>query len=809
MSLIDAKSSAAKQRTARACKHCGTPSAQEEFCCAGCAYVYRLIHEEGLDAFYDIKAGTTAPVDVALSSDRDFGWLETLQREAEQKAAATGGTPRLRLSIQGLSCAGCVWLIERLFSKEPGAGRLEINAQTGQLRVSWRSESDTPFSVVGFAETLQRFNYLLGPPGTEKAGKSESRDLVKRIGLCTAFTMNVMLFTLPAYFGMEATFAYAGLFNTLALAFGTLSLLAGGGYFLSRAIRALREGAMHIDLPIAVGIVGAYVGSFYGWLSGQEAYAYFDFVAGFILLMLVGRWAQVTAVERNQRRLLQEQPTPPKVKVHGPDGTIREVAPEALKVGEVFEVARGQTSPVAGRLMSAEAALSLAWINGESEPRVFRVDQAVAAGAQNVGLAGIRLTATEGWEDSLLAKLLEPMERKAESERVIERVVQGYLIGIFAIAGLAGLGWWWTTQDLLQAGAVVTAVLVVSCPCALGLAFPLADEMATVALRKRGLFVRAGDLWGRLVHVRKLVFDKTGTLTLENPVLANPAAVRDLAPDARRALHTLVRDNPHPVGRALLEALLIDGPMTALGSDATLTEEVGLGLVWEGWSLGRAGWQDHEAPDGSTVLARNGEVVARFKFSDCARSDAQQEIRALGDRGLESFILSGDETPKVAAMAVHLGLPPDNAYGNQTPEAKAAWLLEHGADDALMLGDGANDSLAFDAARCRGTPVIHRGVLASKADFYYLGQGLAGLRALFEVNEIRRRTQRFLLIFMIAYNVTAVALAVAGLMNPLFAAVLMPLSSLATLVIVGVGMRRAWQQTPTPALNPADQALRR
>ncbi len=794
MSLTDSTTAPSGKRSSRVCKHCGTPSAKDKFCCAGCAYVYRLIHQEGLDAFYDIKAGTTAPVDVALSSDHDFGWLRTLQQEAEQTARESGGTPRLRLSVQGLSCAGCVWLIERLFSKEPCAGRLEINAQTGQLRLSWRRDGEAEFSVIRFAETLQCFNYLLGPPGTEKAGRSESRDLVKRIGLCTAFTMNVMLFTLPAYFGMEATFAYADLFNTLALAFGTLSLLAGGGYFLARAVRALREGALHIDLPIAVGIVGAYAGSFYGWLSGQEAYAYFDFVAAFILLMLIGRWAQVAAVERNQRRLLQEQPTPPKVKVHSPDGSEREVAPEALKPGDVYEVARGQTAPVAGRLLSQEAAFSLAWINGESEPRVFRLDQAVAAGAQNVGLAEIRLSATEGWDDSLLAKLLEPMERKAESERVIERVIQGYLIGIFAIAALAGAGWWWTTQDLLQAGAIVTAVLVVSCPCALGLAFPLADEMATVALRKRGLFVRAGDLWGRLAHVRKLVFDKTGTLTLENPVLVNPEAVRNLSAEVRVALHTLVRDNPHPVGRALLESLLASGSLLAETSDKELSEQVGLGLVWREWSLGRAGWKDSGDADGSTVLARSGEFVARFRFEDCARSDAQEEIKALGERGLESFILSGDETSKVAAMAVHLRLPPDNAYGNQTPEAKAAWLLEHGADDALMLGDGANDSLAFDAARCRGTPVIHRGVLASKADFYYLGQGLAGLRALFEVNEVRRRTQRFLLIFMIAYNVTAVALAVAGLMNPLFAAVLMPLSSLATLVIVGVGMRRAWNR---------------
>ncbi len=775
----------------RECRHCGSPSGGEEFCCAGCAYVHRLIHREGLDTFYDIKDRTTAPADAALKVERDYGWLQTLQRQAEETAREQNGTPRLLLSVQGLSCAGCVWLIEKLFSREPGAGRIEINAQTGQVRLSWRLNAKEAFDAAGFAAGLQRFNYLLGPPGPVAGRSSESRDLVRRIGLCTAFAMNVMLFTLPSYFGMEATFAYANLFHTLALGFGTLSLLAGGGYFLIRAVRAIREGALHIDLPISLGIVGAYVGSFFGWVTGQEAYMYFDFVSGFILLMLIGRWAQVAAVERNQRRLLAEQPTPPQVRAWREDGTEQEIPPERLTVGTTFAVERGQTVPVGARMVSAEANMNLAWINGESAPRVFRTDQAVPAGAQNVGLEAVKLLATETWEQSLLAKLLQPMERRSEGESVIERVIQGYLIGILVVAALAGIGWWWGAGDWLQAGAVVTAVLVVSCPCALGLAFPLADEMATVVLRKRGMFVRAGDLWGRLVHIRKLVFDKTGTLTLEHPVLVNPDVISALSADAQQALFMLVRDNPHPIGRALLEALVkLDIPEPGEGE---VMEVVGQGLKWGAWSLGRAKWMDGGEADGSTVLAWSGRVVARFRFEDQARPDARREIAALRERGLDSFILSGDETAKVAAMAGQLGLPPDNAYGNQSPEAKAAWLLEHRADDALMLGDGANDSLAFDAARCRGTPVVHRGVLAAKADFYYLGQGLGGLRALFEVNDVRRRTHRVLLAFMITYNVTAVGFAVAGLMNPLFAAVLMPLSSLATLAIVGIGMRHAWQ----------------
>lgn len=780
-----------KRKGKPSCFHCGAPSPGGEFCCAGCAYVHRLINAEGLAAFYKIKDDITAPADAVLGQARDFGWLTELQAEAERKAATEGGkTPRLQLSVQGLSCAGCVWLIEKLWGKAEGAGRIEINAQTGQVRLSWKVGHPVAFSAAEFAGTLQRFNYLLGPPGKAGDGPTESRDLVRRIGLCAAFTMNVMLFTLPAYFGMEAGFTYAGLFNTLALGFGTLSLLAGGGYFLARAVRALREGAIHIDLPIAVGIMGSYLGSFYGWLTGQDAYTYFDFVSGFILLMLIGRWAQVVAVDRNQRRLLAEQPAPPRLKVFGAGGKVTELPPAALVPGMSFAVAMGQTVPVEARLQSAQADLNLAWINGESESRTFRADQIISAGAQNVGRDAVRMAATQGWANSTLAELLEPVERKEEGERLIERVIQGYLIAIFVIAAGAGIGWWVATGSGLQAGAVVTAVLVVSCPCALGLAFPLADEMATVALRKRGVFVRVEDLWARLSRIKKLVFDKTGTLTLDTPKLVDPEILRGLSREALEALYTMVRDNPHPVSRALLEAVLTAG--TPQLGEGEIIETVGQGVAMGPWTLGRAGWRDGGSPTAGTVLAWGGKRVAKFEFLEETRSDARDEIAALCRDGFETFILSGDQTEKVAEMALRIGIPPDNAYGNQTPQAKAAWLLEHGADDALMLGDGANDSLAFDAARCRGTPVIHRGVLEQKADFYYLGKGLGGIRALFEVNKVRRQTQRFLLIFMIAYNTIAVGLAVAGLMNPLFAAVLMPLSSLATLAIVGVGMRRVW-----------------
>jgi Cu2+-exporting ATPase len=777
-----------RRERATGCRHCGAPLIDERmrasgFCCAGCSYVYRLVHEQGFAGYYRIKDDITAPADAAVFQPRDYSWLAEAQHGAE---AADTKIPELMLDVQGISCAGCVWLIERVFQQQPGARGIFVNAQYGSMRLRWvRGE----FSAPEFARKLQALGYLAGPAG-QLAAEPESRGLVRRIGLCAAFAMNAMLFSLPAYFGMERSFEWAGLFGVLSLAFGTLSLLVGGTHFLGRAVHALRERAMHIDLPISIGIVGAYAGSLYGWIVGDERYVYFDFVSAFILLMLVGRWAQVAAVERNRRRLLGQQPKPQPVRlVDGPA-----IPADQVRTAQELVLRSGQTVPVEARLDGEAAAFSLASINGEAEPRIFATGQRVPAGAVLVSRGERRVTALQGWENSLLAQLLQPGDGRGERELFLEKIVRGYLVAILGIAAISGVAWGLAGAGALHAGAVVTAVLVVSCPCAIGLAFPLADEMATVALRRRGVFVRETGLWSRLARVRALVFDKTGTLTLETPSLQNPEALQALDASARAALCALVRDNPHPVSQSLHELLLVEGTCDALAGE--VRETVGQGVELGAWSLARAGWKDGGPAGAETVLARDGEVLARFRFADMARADAREELKALQREGFSIHILSGDEREKVALIARQLELDPAAALGEMTPQGKADWLSARGIDDALMLGDGANDSLAFDRALCRGTPVVHRGVLERKADFYYLGRGIGGLRTLFAVDRIRRRTQRVILIFSVAYNLLAVGLAVAGHMNPLVAAALMPANSLMTLALVTHGMRPAFRRQP-------------
>jgi Cu2+-exporting ATPase len=781
------------------CRHCGSPILDHRleetgFCCSGCAYVHRLINERGFEAYYRFKDAVTPPTYPAVFQPRDYGWLEEeCQRaEAQARGAGVAGT---ELAVQGISCAACVWLIERVTSAEPGIREVVVDAVRGALRVRWATGQ---FGAGGWARRLQGFGYLLGPAG-DTPERLESSALVRRIGLSAACAMNVMLFTLPAYFGMSPTFAYAGLFRLLALAFATLSVLAGGSYFFARAAAAPRARTAHIDLPIAIGIAGAYAGSLYGWLTGQPRFMYFDFVATFTVLMLVGRWAQVRAVERNRQRLLRRQPLAPRVRLA--DGGI--LPRERLTGGEVILVGTGMTLPVDAVIEQGEATFSLASISGEPEPRLFGPGSRVAGGAVNVGRGEARLRTVQSWSDSLLSQLLAPSPARSGADSpsvlqggkprpdLLERIVRGYVVGILAGSALAWVGWTLFAPGDARAATVALSVLVVSCPCAIGLALPLADEIAATAARGRGVFVREGSLWRRLGKVKRIVFDKTGTLTLETPTLANPEALDRLADPERAALRALVEDSLHPVSQCLHEALLArpEAERIPVSCPEPIEESPGSGVRRGGWTLGRAGWADDEGPGAETVFAQGRKVVARFTFIDSPRPNAAQELRSLEARGYEVYLLSGDDSRKVAALARELGLPEDRAIGGQSAIDKAAWIERRGGAGTLMLGDGANDSLAFDRAACRGTPVVHRGVLEAKADFYYLRRGVEGIRELLAIDAVRRRTQAATLVFSVAYNTLAAGFAVAGRISPLTAAVLMPLSSLASLFVVGVGMR--------------------
>jgi len=786
------------------CIHCGTPFSAadggEKFCCRGCEYVHELIHSEGFGRFYELRGSATVrPVRSLPFETRDYTWLEDAVAAAQDGIEA-GAAVEAEFSLEGISCVGCVWLVEHLFLRYDGALQADVHPATGHVRLRWACGG---MDLKAFAQEAASFGYALTK---KRAGGAvgEARQMATRLGLCGAFAMNAMVFTLPRYLGMPQDFAFAGIFKLVVFLSATLAMLVGGSYFIRRAWQTLQMGVIHIDLPIALGLILAYIGSIVGWILGVKGLLYFDFVGTFVFLMLLGRYLQVSALEKNRNRLQRSRPVPDTVSSPDAGGPI---AIAELQAGMRFEVEPGQSVPVAATLDRAPVDFSLEWINGEANAETFHPGRQVPAGAIHLGREPALLTARETWADSLLAKLANT-SRAAARVPALERLLRVYLIAVILI-GIAGFIAWWLVVGGAPALQVMISVFVVSCPCALGVALPFADELAGARMERNGVFIREPLLWSRLRLVRKLIFDKTGTLTLERPVLGNPEVVGGLDGQARSALAVLTCDSLHPVSRTLLESLGHEGQrmLREPGADHAVEDIPGMGRRVEingvAWSLGRPGWvatasaepqadpwiesiptHHHDAE-----LRRDGTPVARFRFRESLRPDAAAALDQLRSQGYRMVILSGDREEKVHAAAERLGIPREDAHAGLAPEGKEKLVRELDERDTLFLGDGANDSLAFNAAWTTGTPVVDRSLLESKADFYFLGQGLRFLPLLLDLAKRRRRAVSAAFAFALVYNIAAVSAALAGWMEPLVAAIIMPMSSAISMGIVAWGLR--------------------
>jgi Cu2+-exporting ATPase len=775
-------------QTATACEHCRSPlpaQAQSAYCCAGCEAVAALLRDQGLTRYYALAPASLPPVGKVPAAE-SHAWLEPLVARAE--GSAGGELCALELDVQGIHCAACVWMMNELFRRAGApAGGITINPALGKARLVYRPGH---FDAVAWVREVERFGYRFGP--SRKRSSPVSNGLALRLGLSVALTMNVMLFSISFYVGLSAADGpIYRLFTVLAAVLASAVVVIGGGVFIRAALLGLRRRILHLDFPIALGVVAVYTTSMVRLLRGQGGeLAYFDTLCTFITLMLVGRWASQRVVDRNRRFLLEDDGARGIFVRRLEAGRPRAVAIPLVGAGDRLLIAPGELVPVDARLAGPAAAISTDWITGEPAPRAVSEGGLVPAGSFNAGRSPFAVVAETDFAGSPLVALLRQTTPLAGGYRVAfwDRLARRWVVQVLAVA-TAGLILWWPRG----AGAaldVAVSLLVVTCPCAIGIALPLAYEVTQSALRRAGFFVRAGDLLDRLVEVRTLIFDKTGTLTLGRLALEEPGAIDGLDAEERTVAYNLACRSNHPAAGCLARAL--DQAGAHYDDALEVTEVPGDGLACRRggaeWRLGRASWAG--APDGAgTVLSRDGQPRARFAFREVLRPDAAALLRALRDDGYQVHLLSGDQPARVAALAGALDLPAGHARGGLDPAAKARAVAELDHRDTLYLGDGINDSLAFDQALCAGTVAVERPVVPGKAAFFLAGEGLEPLRrALGEARRLRRVVRRVSLLSL-SYNVVAVSLCLAGVMSPLRAAVTMPLSSVGILLFTLAQLR--------------------
>jgi len=788
----------AKAAEDAACAHCGTKlttGSASRFCCTGCEVVFGLFRGERLERYYDLRGDRGLPAVAASGAKgRDHKWLEPIRA----RFASASGLGRVTLDLQGVHCAGCVWLVDELFKREVGAASCVVNPGAGRVDLV---ADPAAFDLDAFVASVERFGYVFGPPRRD-AAKGRG-DIVWRMGVCIAIAMNTMSFGFAMYAGLDGGRFYH-LLQTITLVLSLVSVLVGGPVFFRSAWAGLRRGVLHLDLPIALGILLAFGSSTLAYFTRGGASSFFDTLNVFIALMLVGRYLQERVLEKNRAHILASDGTDGLWTRLVRDGAVSVVKAKELREGDTVLLAPGDLVPVDARLTSESgASFSLDWISGESAPRRFSPNDVLPAGAFSCEKSAVSAVCVADFEASSLVALLSAPARgkKDEVARATpfwQRVVKYYVVTVLALAAL-GFAIWMvhTGGDVLRSLDVVTALLIVTCPCAFGIAAPLAYELAQAGLRRAGLFVRTPSFLDRAAGVKKVVFDKTGTLTTGGLTVADRAPIDALDAADRAVLYDMVTRSAHPKSAAIAAALG-HGQLDAL---AKVTEIAGAGLVAEAggrsYRLGAPGWaaEGEDAGGADVVFSKDGRVLAALTTREELRADAAREVRELEQAGFETWVLSGDSPERARAVAAECGIEPARAVGAETPEGKRAWLAARDHGDCLFVGDGINDSLVAESATCSGTPAIDRPFMAARSDFYFVTPGLRPVRLALAVAERLNTTTRLTFGIAVAYNVVTVALSYAGVMSPLVCAIVMPLSSLTTVLAVTASLSnrsRTW-----------------
>ncbi|MGE0664940.1 MAG: heavy metal translocating P-type ATPase [Sphingomonadales bacterium] len=696
------------------------------------------------------------------------------------------GLLHMDLLAPGIHCGGCVARIERALRAHPAVVHARVNLSTRRIAVDWRTGQADADDVIGVVAGLG----FETKPVTADAAAGDTRDrdgarLLRAMAVAGFAASNVMLLSVSVWSGADD--ATRAMFHWISALIALPAVAYAGQPFFRSAARALRSGGVNMDVPISLGVILATAVSVVQTIRHAE-HAFYDAAVMLLFFLLVGRYLDNMMRARARSaatRLLSLSPATAIVVAE--DGSRHHIALSGVVPGMIVAVPVGERIPVDGAVAEGESAVDRSMVTGETRPEPVRPGDTVHSGTMNlIGPLKVRVTATG--QDTLLADVVRMMEAaeqgKASYVRLADRVARLYAPAVHALAAATFLGWLVVTRDPYAALMAAIAVLIITCPCALGLAVPAVQIVASGLLFRRGVLVKDGAGLEKLATIDTVVFDKTGTLTLGRPVLVEPLviSIRMLALAAG-----LARESRHPLSRAVADAARIRG-IEALPV-AGLREVPGMGL--EGRSaegeivrLGSRRWCGasgaEAAGDGvSELFLKVGpREPTALHFADQLRPQAAEVIDALRRRGIAAEILSGDREDAVEAAARELGV--FQHLGGQTPQQKLARIeaLEAAGRRVLMVGDGINDAPALAAGQTSMAPASASDIGRTAADFVYTGDSLWPVVDAIDVARRTRAMVRQNFVLAIAYNAVAVPLAIGGMVTPLIAAVAMSASSL-------------------------------
>ncbi len=697
---------------------------------------------------------------------------------AAEALATTAGHGDHLISLPSIHCALCISGVEKGLQAMPGVRSARVNLTLKRATV----DTDAGVETAALVARLQDLGYeayeLDKGQLTQGGADKQARDLLMRMGVAGFGMMNVMLLSVAVWSGAED--ATRDMFHWISAMIALPIIAFSAQPFFVHAWSALKAGRLNMDVPISLAILLAAGMSLYETAHSGK-HAYFDAAVALTFFLLAGRYldfrTRATARSAAQELAALEVPRAQKL-VGGADVT---VPVGELAVGDLIRVLPGTRVPADGLIETGRSELDRALLTGETLPALAEPGTAVHAGEVNLtGVLTVRVTAAGS--DSALHRMAD-LVAMAENARnkytsLADKAAGLYAPGVHILSVLAALGWYFYTQDMRLALNIASAVLIITCPCALGLAVPAVVTAASGKLFRKGLLIKDGTALERLAEVDTVVFDKTGTLTLGEPVLQDIEAHdrRDLA-----VAMALGEGSAHPLAKALRAAGMASGIAQEAVDDLVEVPGYGVEGQWNGKRvrLGRAAWVGAEAgTQTATWLSIEGRAPVCFRFADALRPGAMDAVAGLKAQGMQVLVLSGDTDPVVQAIADTLGI--DQAVGNCLPEDKAARInaLTAAGRKVLMIGDGLNDTAALTAAHVSISPASALDAARVASDIVLLGKDLSPLSdaAITARLSIKRIRENFTISTL--YNILAVPLAIAGLATPLIAALAMSTSSI-------------------------------
>ncbi|WP_408586909.1 heavy metal translocating P-type ATPase [Novosphingobium sp.] len=674
-------------------------------------------------------------------------------------------------SVPGMHCAGCMGKVERSLNAVPGVTSARTNLTARTVEVVHGEGVETPDLIAALAGA----GFEAQPRVIAEEAPSAVKPLLAPLAVAGFACMNVMLMSVSIWSGAEGT--TRDMFHWISAAIGVPAIAYAGKPFFSSAFAALKRGRTNMDVPISIGVTLATALSVYETVTGG-AEAWFDGTLMLLLFLLAGR--ALDAMMRDRARAgvdaLLRQAASGAMVVEA-DGTTRWTAAAALAPGMVMRVAAGERLAADGVLVQGASRFDQSLLTGESALVAAKAGDAVHAGTLNAE-APVDVEVTAAGTDTALAEIARLMEAAGQSRsayvRIADRASRLYAPAVHTLAALTFAGWMLAGQGIYHSLVIAIAVLIITCPCALGLAVPVAQVVAAGALMKRGILVKDGSAMERLADVDRALLDKTGTLTLGRPV-PDEAALDALSADEAAVALALASNSRHPLSLGLAQALAAREVRAAVLED--VAEEPGRGVTarWQGRrvTLGRP-----VAAEGMATALDLGEGPARvIGFADRLRPDAIEALEELKALGIECSILSGDGIVAVSEVARQTGL---TARASASPADKQQNIasLQNTGRRVLMVGDGLNDGPALAAANASIAPGSASDVGRQASDFVFTGESLMALPRAVRASRRTMRVVRQNFVLAIGYNVLAVPLAMAGLVTPLIAAVAMSTSSL-------------------------------